>query len=327
MRTRRSTLVLGLALAAALAGAPPSAARAEFPDRPLRLISGFAAGGASDLIARMIAEAASPIIGQRIVVENRTGANGVIGAAETVRAGADGYTAFQCPMSTLAIAPQLQGATLPLDPGVELVPVANLALSSYGLVVRANGPYRNLADLLAAARARPGQITFASAGVGSAQHLSGELLKRLAGVDMVHVPYRGAAPAIVDILGGRTDFMITNLGDAARQIQAGELHLLAQGDPSRFPLFPDVPRIADTVPGFEVTGWFGICVPRGSPAEAIRRWAAAVRQAMADPALVRRLQDAGFTPHFEDTEAFTRRLEQDRRTWREVIQAGSIRAN
>jgi tripartite-type tricarboxylate transporter receptor subunit TctC len=326
MPQRRTTLALALALAAALAGAPP-AARAEFPDRTIRLISGFAAGGASDLISRLIAEAASPILGQRIVVENRTGANGAIGAAETVRAGADGHTAFQCPMSTMTIAPQLEGATLPLDPGVELAPVANLALSSYGLVVRGNGPYRSLADLLAAARARPGQITFASAGIGSAQHLSGELLKRLAGVDMVHVPYRGAAPAIVDILGGRTDFMITNLGDAVRQIQAGELRLLAQGDPSRFPLFPDVPRIADTVPGFEVTGWFGICVPRGTPDAAIRRWAAALRQAMADAALVRRLQDAGFTPHFEDTEAFARRLEQDRRTWREVIRQGGIRAN
>lgn len=326
MPERRTILVAACVLAAALAGAPPTA-QAEFPERPLRLISGFAAGGASDLISRLVAEAASPLLGQRIVVENRTGANGAIGAAETVRAGADGYAAFQCPMSTLAIAPQLQGATLPLDPGVELVPVANLALSSYGLVVKADGPYRSVADLLAAARARPGRITFASAGVGSAQHLSGELLKRLAGVDMVHVPYRGAAPAIVDILGGRTDFMITNLGDAARQIQAGELRLLAQGDPSRFPLFPDVPRIADTVPGFEVTGWFGICVPRGTPAAAIRRWAAALRQAMADPALVRRLQDAGFTPQFEDTETFARRLEHDRRTWREVIRQGSIRAN
>ncbi|MBW8268666.1 Bug family tripartite tricarboxylate transporter substrate binding protein [Caldovatus aquaticus] len=325
MPKRRIILAAALALAA-LGGAPP-AARAEFPERPLRLISGFAAGGASDLISRLIAEAAAPLLGQRIVVENRTGANGAIGAAETVRAGADGHTAFQCPMGTLTIAPQLQGATLPLDPGLELVPVANLALSSYGLIVKADSPYRSVADLIAAARAQPGRLTFASAGVGSAQHLSGELLKRLAGVDIVHVPYRGAAPAIVDILGGRTDFMITNLGDAMRQIQGGELRLLAQGDPSRFPLFPDLPRIADTVPGFEVTGWFGICVPRGTPAAAIRRWEAALRRAMADPALLRRLQDAGFTPHFEDAETFARRVEHDRRTWREVIQAGNIRAN
>jgi tripartite-type tricarboxylate transporter receptor subunit TctC len=321
----RTLAIAAAALLAGLLGTLPAAA--QFPDRPLRLVSGFAAGGASDLLSRIVAEAVSPLIGQRIVVENRTGVNGVIAAEAVARSAADGYTAFQCPMSTMSITPQLQGANLPLDPGAELVPVSNVALSSYGLVVAAGSPHRSVADLLAAARARPGQLTFASAGVGSAQHLSGELLKRLAGVDMVHVPYRGAAPAIVDILGGRTDFMITNLGDAARQIQGGELRLLGQGDPSIFPLFPDNPRIAETVPGFEVTGWFGICLPKATPRGPVERWAGAIRRAMDDPALVRRLQDAGFTPLYEDPEAFARRLAQDRRTWRDVIQAGNVRAN
>src|SRR6185295_16570353 len=131
------------------------------------------------------------------------------------------------PMSTLSITPQLIGASVPLDPGVELVPLANMTLSSYGLVVAAASPYRNMADVLAAARARPGQVTFASPGPGSAQHLSGELLKRLAKVDLQHIAYKGAAPAVVDIMGGRIDFMITNLGDVGRQVQAGQLRLLA----------------------------------------------------------------------------------------------------
>ncbi len=318
------------ALCAALLGASAAPAAAQgvaFPDRPLRLVSGFAAGGASDILSRMVADAVSPILGQRVVVENRTGVNGVVGAEVVARGPADGYTVFQCPMSTLSITPQLQGVALPLDPGQELAPAANVALSSYGLVAAASGPYRSLSDILAAARARPGQVTFASPGPGSAQHLSGELLERLAGVDMVHVPYRGAAPALVDVLAGRIDFMITNLGDAARQIQAGELRLLGQGDPSRFPLFPDAPRIADTVPGFEVTGWFGICAPKGTPQELLRRWAEAIGQMMRDEAMLKRLQDAGFTPLFEDTAAFARRLEADRRKWREVIQGGGVRAN
>ena len=255
-----------------------SPALAAFPDKPLRIVSGYAAGGASDLISRFIAEAVAPILGQRVVVENRPGVNGVIGAEAVARGAPDGYSVFQCPMSTLSITPQLIGASVPLDPGVELLPLSNMALSSYGLVVAAASPHRSMADVIAAARARPGQITFGSPGPGSAQHLSGELLMRLANLSMQHIAYKGSAPAAVDLMAGRIDFMITNLGDVGRQVQAGQLRLLAQGDPSRFPLFPDLPRIADTVPGFEITGWFGICGPKGMPAEAVARWDDAIRR-------------------------------------------------
>ncbi len=317
-------ICVGLALLAACVA--PAFAQGTFPDRSPRIVSGFAAGGASDLISRFIAEAVSPLLGQRVVVENRTGVNGVIGAEVVARSPADGYSLFQCPMSTLSITPQLVGISLPLDPGAELLPVSNMALSSYGMVVAANSPHRSVADIIAAARARPGQLSFASAGVGSAQHLSGELLKRLAQVDIQHIPYRGAAPAIVDIIGGRIAFMITNLGDVARQVQGGELRLLAQGDPSRFPGFEGLPRIADTVPGFEVTGWFGLCGPRGMPAAVVARWDDAVRTAMRDAALIRRLSDAGFTPLYEGPEPFARRLAADRARWGEVIRAGNVGA-
>ncbi len=216
------------------------------------------------------------------------------------------------------------GAKIPSDPGVELIPISNLTLSSYGLVVPASSAYQNLSDIIAAARAKPGQLTFASPGPGSAQHLSGEMLKRLAKIELLHIPYKGAAPALLDVIGGRIDFMITNLGDVTRQVQAGQLRLLAQGDPSKFPLFPDLPRIADTLPGFEVTGWFGLCGPKAMPAEAIKRWDEAIRQIMQDPVFLRRLQDSGFSPLYEGPESFTRRLEADRRRWREVIQAGNV---
>lgn len=177
-----------LALVAIVAAALAGPASAVFPDRPPRIVSGYAAGGASDLI----------------------------GAEIVARSAPDGYSVLQCPMSSLAITPQLIGVTVPLDPGVELMPISNMTLSSYGLVVAAGSPYRNMADILVAARARPGQVTFSSPGPGSAQHLSGELLKRLAKVDMQHIAYKGAAPAVVDIMGGRIDFMITNLGDVGR---------------------------------------------------------------------------------------------------------------
>ena len=207
-------------------------------ERTIRLVSGFAAGGASDLVARLTAEAIGPLLGARVVVENRTGVNGVIGAAEVARSAPDGTTLFQCPMSTLAIVPQLVGANLPLDPGEALAPVGNLALSSYGFMVSAKGPYRSVQDVLAAARARPGQVSFGSAGVGSAQHLSGELLKQKTGTDMVHIPYRGATPAILDILGGRTDFMITNLADVPGQLREGSIRLLALADTGGSALYP-----------------------------------------------------------------------------------------
>lgn len=308
-------------LAAALAW--PAAAQQE---RSVRVVSGAAAGGSSDFVSRLVAEAVGPLLGARAVVENRTGTNGVVAAAEVARGAPDGSTVFTCPMSTMAITPQLVGANLPVDPGAELAPIATVALSSYGFVVAANGPYRSVEDVLEAARRRPGQVTFASAGVGSAQHLSGELLQQRTGVRMAHVPYRGASPAVVDILGGRTDFMITNMADIARQVQDGALRLLAIGDDGGSPLFPEVPPLSRLVPGFSVVGWFALCGPKNTAPEALRRWEEAVRRAMADPALVRRMAEGGLTPRFEDAETLTRRLEADRRQWREVIRAVNLRA-
>jgi tripartite-type tricarboxylate transporter receptor subunit TctC len=229
-------------------------------------------------------------------------------------------------MSTMAITPQLVGANLPVDPGLELAPIATVALSSYGFVVAANGPYRSVPDVLEAARRRPGQVTFASAGVGSAQHLSGELLQQRTGTRMAHVPYRGASPAVVDILGGRTDFMITNMADIARQVQDGALRLLAIGDDGGSPLFPEVPPLSRLIPGFDVVGWFALCGPKGMAPEALRRWEEAARRAMADPVLVRRMAEGGLTPRFEDAGTLACRLEADRRQWREVIRSVNLRA-
>ncbi len=310
-------------LLAMLLLATPAAAQS---DRPVRMVSGFAAGGASDLISRLMAEALTPLLGARVVVENRTGANGVIGAEVVAHSPPDGFTIYQCPMSTMAIAPQLQGANLPVDPGVALAPIANAALSTYALMVAANSPYRSVEDVLAAARRQPGQLAFGSAGVGSAQHLAGELLKQLGRVDIVHIPYRGATPAIVDILGGRVAFTITNIADATRQLTDGALRLVALADDAPNALFPDAPPISRTLPGFNVTGWFGFCGPRGMSAEVVGRIAGAIQAALAQDALQRRLIGAGLTPRFEGPDALAARLAADRRQWLGVIQAVNIRA-
>ena len=313
-------------LASVLLAAAMLACPAAAQERSVRVVSGAAAGGSSDFVSRLVAEAVGPLLGARAVVENRTGVNGAIAAAEVARSAPDGTTVFTCPMSTMAITPQLVGANLPVDPGLELAPIATVALSSYGFVVAANGPYRSVPDVLEAARRRPGQVTFASAGVGSAQHLSGELLQQRTGTRMAHVPYRGASPAVVDILGGRTDFMITNMADIARQVQDGALRLLAIGDDGGSPLFPEVPPLSRLIPGFDVVGWFALCGPKGMAPEALRRWEEAARRAMADPVLVRRMAEGGLTPRFEDAGTLARRLEADRRQWREVIRSVNLRA-
>jgi tripartite-type tricarboxylate transporter receptor subunit TctC len=314
-----------LALAAALlSGLMACSATAQ--ERTIRILSGASAGGSSDFATRVLAEALGPILGVRAVVENRTGVNGIVAAQETARSAPDGSTMFVCPMSTMSITPQLIGANLPIDPGAELLPIANVALSSYGFVVAANGPYQSVQDVLAAARARPGQVSFASAGVGSAQHLQGELLKQKTGLEMVHVPYRGASPAIVDILGGRTDFMITNMADVTRQVQDGGLRLLAISDEEPFPLFPDVPPLSRIIPDFSVVGWFALCGQKAMAPELVDRLEAAVRRAMTDPSVVGQMAKGGLTPRFEDRAAITHRLAADRALWLDVIRAVNLRA-
>ncbi len=302
------------------------AATAVAQERTIRLICGFAPGGSADFVSRLVAEGVSPHIGARVAVENRTGVNGVLGAAEVARSAPDGNSVYQCPMSTLAITPQLVGANLPLDPGAELAPIANVAMSSYGFVVAANGPYKSVQDVIAAARARPGTVSFGSAGVGSAQHLAGELLKQKAGVEMTHIPYRGATPSIIDIIGGRTDFMITNLGDAAGRIQDGNLRLLALADDTPSPVFPNVPPLSRLYPGFDVVGWFAICGPKGMAPAVVERWTGAIRQAMQDPTFLRRLIDNGLTPRFEDATALGARIARDRQQWQGVIRSVNVRA-
>ncbi|MFC4167749.1 Bug family tripartite tricarboxylate transporter substrate binding protein [Teichococcus aestuarii] len=317
-----------LGLAALLASAPLALSRAAegaFPDRPPRIIGGFAPGGTSDIVARLVAEAVAPAFGQRPVVENRTGANGAIAAEAVARAAPDGHTVLQCATGLLTITPQLPGAQMPLDPAQELVPIVNVAHSTQVMVVAAQSPYQDVAGFLAAARRQPGRLSYASAGIGSVSHLSGARLAQQAGLGLVHVPYRGAALGVVDVVAGRADTIITNLGDVVAQIQGGGLRLLAFADGIGSPLFPEAPQISATVPGYAVSGWFGLCGPRGMPAGLVARWAAAVRQGMDTPEMRRRLQELGLTPRLEEPARFAETIAQDHRDWGAVIRAGGIR--
>lgn len=303
-----------------------TASAQNFPERPPRILGGFAAGGTSDIINRILAEAAVATLGQRPVVEVRTGANGFIAAGEAVRSGADGHTIVQCATGMLTITPELPGANMPINPERDLIPIANFTHSSQVMVVGKDSPFRSVADVVAAARARPGTITYASAGIGAVSHLSGARLEQLANIQMVHVPYRGAAPGVLDVMTGRADLIITNLGDAAQQIRGGEMRLLAFADGIGSPAFPDAPQIGATVPGYAVSGWFGYCAARGTPEAVIARWAEAIRVAAADPATLRRFRESGLVARYEAPAAFSATIAADRAIWREVIRGAGIRA-
>lgn len=304
----------------------PAPVHAEFPDRPLRIVVGVAPGGAGDFTARLMAEMARSAFRQDVVVENRTGANGAIAAEFVARNGREGYVVMQCPMALLAITPFLPGQRLPIDVAREIVPIANVALTSFVLVVPAQSRFRALEDLLAEARANPGRLTFASAGTGSVQHIAGEMLKRAAGVELVHVPFRGGAPAIVELVAGRIDFMIANLGDVPGQLREGSLRLLALADDRGHPNYQAEP-ISRTVPGYSVAAWAGLCGSKDMPSHAITRWAQAIEQGLAQPEIRTKLLDQGLTPYFEAPQALAERLEHDRRAFRDIIQSAGIRAD
>jgi tripartite-type tricarboxylate transporter receptor subunit TctC len=318
----RSAFLLATAIAAWL----NTAAAAWAPDRPARILVGFAAGGTGDLIARTVAEIAASRIGQPVLVENRTGANGMVAAEAAARAAPDGLTLLMCPTGGMTILPELPGARLPVDVRTELAPVANVALSTYGVVVGAAAPWRSLAEFIEAARARPGALSFASVGTGSVQHLAGERLSRAAGIELLHVAYRGASLAAVDLIARRADVMVTNLGDVARQVKGGELRLLAIGDDAGHPLFPGAPKLSDAAPGLEVTSWLGICGPRGLAPEAVAAWSRAILDGLSEAAVVQRLMENGLRPLPEGPDAFAARIARDRAIWGEVIRAAGIRA-
>ncbi len=294
--------------------------------QPARILGGFAAGGTSDMVNRIMAEGAAASLGARPVVEVRTGANGFLAAAEAARSPADGSTVVQCSTGMLTISPELPGAQMPVDPHRDLVPIANFAHSTQAMFVAATSPFRTVEEFLAAARARPGTLTYASAGIGAVSHLSGARLEQMAGVQLVHVPFRGAAPGVVEVMAGRVDAIITNLGDAVQQVRGGSMRMLAFADGIGSPAFPGVPQVGAAVPGYAVSGWFGFCAPRATPEPVIARWAEAIRAAVEDPATLRRLGENGLVPRFEDPAAFARTIATDRATWGAVIRNAGIRA-
>ena len=317
MTTRRAALA-GLFAFPALASAQEA-----WPARSLRLISPFPPGGAADVLARNIAEELTPALRQSVVVENRTGAGGSVGTEAVVRSAADGYTLLMGSTGPLAINPAL--LRLAYDPAKDLVPVAMVSTVASVLVVHPSVQARNLTELLAMARAKPGELNYGSSGTGSAQHLFMELLKQMTGVDITHVPYRGAAPAATDVIAGNIDGLIAAIPDVGRNER---LRLLAMTTEQRLARWPDVPSVAELgLAPLVAANWFGISGPAGIPAPVADRLNAALVESLATPALTERLSELGAAPNRLDRPGFTALVAADMARWAQIVREAGIKAD
>ncbi len=311
-----------LLLSAAVAVAPRSGRAQSFPARPLTLIVPFAPGASSDGVARLAAAALGRALGQPVVVENRPGAGGTLGLSQVARAAPDGHTLAIGATGAVAINPHTAEATTGFDPLQALAPVARLAGIPLVLVAGPDTGLRTVADVVARSRSTPGGLSFGSTGTNSAQHLAVALLARETGARLVHVPYRGSAPAVTDVLAGTVPLASVDLTAAIGGIRAGTLRAVAVTSAERSALAPEVPTVAESgVPGFSAAGWLGLFAPAGTPAAAVRSVSAAVGAALSQPEARARMLDLATEPDFADEAAFAAFLAAESARWRGAVAA------
>ncbi len=296
-----------------------------YPDKPVRLLVPYPPGGITDVLTRSLAELMRKDLGQPVIVENKPGANTALAAQALATAPADGYTVMMAAAATVVMNPLLY-AKLGYDPVRDFTPVARIAETPLVLVVRTDSPARTLADLVAAAKAKPAEASFASTGMGSTLHLAGELLQLETGTQMLHVPYKGSAPALNGVLGGETQFMIDSVGSSIPLIKGGKLRAIAVTSAKRLPALPEVPTVAESgVPGFDVSTWFGLLVPRQTPVAIVNRLNAAVALAVRDPAFRAQFEAVGLVvPAPIDAAAFAQFIQAETAKWAPLIKAKNI---
>ncbi|CAM3988470.1 Bug family tripartite tricarboxylate transporter substrate binding protein [Bordetella muralis] len=318
-------LSMVLILATPFATAVHAQAASDWPTRPITLVVPFPPGGTTDLLARLVAREAGNRLGQNMVVENRPGAGGGIGAAAVARAQPDGYTLVMGTLGT-QVTNQFIYAQMPYDSARDFAPVTLVANSPNVLLVSPKLGISTVAELLERARRTPGALNFASTSLGGSPHLSGELFNGMAKVDIRHVPYKGSAPAMTDLLGGQVQMMIDNLPSAMGQIQAGTVKALAVTTPERVPLLPNVPTVAEAgLPGYEVNAWFGLLAPAGTPDAVVSRIYSAVANAVAEPAVRRQIEALGAIPVASTPQAFSDIIRADTEKWQQVIRNAGIK--
>jgi tripartite-type tricarboxylate transporter receptor subunit TctC len=320
MRTIRCVaLLLGLFCSAAL---KPALAAEPFPSHPIKFVVGFAAGGGTDVVARIMCDWLTPHLGQPCVVENRTGSGGMIAAGAVINAPPDGYTIlFVAPNDVIGNALY---KNLPFDFLRDSAPVAGIMQLSNVMVVPPSLGVTSVAQFIALAKARPGEIHYASSGNGTSVHMSAELFKMMTNLNMVHVPYRGAAAAYPDLLAGRVHVMFDNIPSATGFIQAGTLRALAVTTKTRSAALPDIPTVAETVPGYEARVFYGVSAPKGTPPEVIDILNKAFNAAISDPAMQKRIAELGGVPMPMTSTEFGRLLTDESEKWANVVKAAGI---
>jgi tripartite-type tricarboxylate transporter receptor subunit TctC len=320
----RRTLLAAFAIAAVVAAFPAGAQQLK---SDVRFLNGFPPGGTSDLLGRLMAEAIGPVVGQKVIVEQRTGASGFIAAEACARSAPDGHTLFLAPMGVMSVAPVMPGQKLTIDVDKDLTPISNLAGVYNMLVVGSSTPFKTVGEVIDYAKKNPGKLTYASSGNGTSQHLSGELFKKLASVDILHVPYRGGAPAILDMVGGRTTMMFGNMPEFLGQIRGGGLRAVAFGAVRPSPLFPDLPVISSTLPEFKISNWFGVVGPAGQSAEWTAFWNRAIQTIAKQPKFIQLMTDNGMELLAGTPDEFKATIQADRKKWADVIQSAKIRVD
>jgi len=314
-------------LACGCLGSPSPAVAQTFPSKPARLIVPFPPGGPLDAVGRLLAQQLSERWGQSVVVENKPGAGGNIGADFVAKSPPDGYTVVMGTLSTHAVNPSLY-ARMPYDAQKDFVPITRVAITPNVLVVNPALPVNSVAELIAYAKAHPGELSFGSGSTGSAGHLAGELLKVDAGIDMVHVPYKGAAPAMQALLAGDTQLMFDNLANAMAQVKAGKLRALAVTTAERSKLAPDLPTMAEAgVPGFDISTWFGLFAPARTPADVIAKWNGDVVRILQSPDVRERMLAQGAEPAPDSAQDFARFVASELAKYARIVKASGAKAD
>ena len=317
---------LALAAFAALALLAPGARAQPYPSHPVRMVVPFAPGGATDINARIVAQRLAARLGQSVVVENKPGAGTTIGNAEVAKAKPDGYTFLFAP--TPFVISQVVYPKLPYDPQKDFAPVSLLATSPFILVVNAAFPARTTAELVAIAKAKPGTVTFASAGNGTVPHLAGELFRLRAGVDIVHVPYKGGGPAIVDLVSGQVPMMFATPIEVSAHVQSGKLRVLGTTSLARLAAMPDVPTLSESgYPDFEVLSFFGVLAPAGTPPEIVDRVAADLAAVMELPDVRERFAQQSAEARVLGPAAFSAFLARERDKWADIVKRSGAKVD
>ena len=311
-----------LAGASSLIAAPALAQAPAWPTRHVTIVVAFPAGGAADIVARLLGERLSQVWGQNVIVENRPGAGGNVAGAAVARADADGHT-FLITSSSAAVN-QFLYKTMPYDPFKDIAPVSLAVAVPNVMVVPASSPDRSIADFIARAKANPGKVNFGSAGVGTSIHLAGELFKQLAKIDMAHVPYRGAAPAMTDLIGGRIDVMFDTLTVSMPQIRAGSVRALGVSTKEKLASLPDVPTIASAVPGYEVLSWFALFAPANAPGAIVTKASADIAEALKHPTIAARLADLAANAVGSTPQALAETMRAEAALWGPVIRSAGV---